>query len=70
MKKTYGRPALKKLVEEANMLNISVDFYINRDGNYVITTGVHKTYPPNAAAACFFVSGMISIAQIKFNGIQ
>lgn len=70
MKKTYGRPALKKLVEAANMLNISVDFYIDRDGKYVITTGVHKTFPPNAACACFFVSGMITMAQVRFNRTQ
>jgi hypothetical protein len=70
MKKTYGRPALKKLVEAANMLNIAVDFYINRDGEYVITTGANKVFPPTAAAACFFVSGMINLAHVRFNSIK
>jgi len=70
MTKIYGRPALKKLVEEARQLNIAVDFFINSDGEYVIITAGGKTYPPTAAAACFFVAGMVDLGRVRFSNIQ
>jgi len=68
-KVNYGRPLLRCLVQEANEMGISVDFHIDKDGRYVIKTPHDINVPPTAASACFFVKGMIALAEVKQNSL-
>ena len=64
-KVSYGRPLLRKLVREASLLGITVNFYIDEDGQYIIRTIRDMYAPPTAAAACHFVMGMIELARVR-----
>jgi hypothetical protein len=59
-KVSYGRPLLKKLTEQARRLGNNIGFYIDDSGKYVIRDGLEIHRPPTAAAACFFMKGVIS----------
>lgn len=63
IKKTFGRPLLKKLVVEAQSLGVSVDFHIDMNGHYIVRTARAASPAPTAAAACYFVRGMIDLAR-------
>lgn len=65
IKTNYGRPLLKKLTDQARSLGSTVSFYIDDKGKYVIRDGMEILRPPNAAAACFFMKGVISASLDK-----
>jgi len=63
VKINYGRPFLKKLVNDANLLGNRISFHINEDGKYVIRDGHKVCHPPTAVSACHFVMGVISATE-------
>jgi hypothetical protein len=64
-KVNYGRPLLRNLVATANAMNINVSFIIDMDRHYVVKFNNRNYYPPTAAAACWFVEGIIELQKSK-----
>ena len=58
--KNFGTTMMRELISKAAKLGITVDFVIKSDGKYIIDYGKEGYVAPTAAAACFFIFGIMA----------